>query len=202
MKTLLTKSQQIAHFTEQEIDQVAESFEERILKKNEALSDVGEICQYLYYVKSGCIRTLYHKSNGRESTRCLAFPGMFATNIHSFLRKVPSNESIQAIMPSKILFIHRDKFDRLIREIPAWEKLYHHHLENLCFDYLKRIESFINRDARERYELLLQHNPIVVQTLPNKIVASYLGITQESLSRLKKANNFLPFVNVFQASGG
>ena len=82
------------------------------------------------------------------------------------------------------LHTHKD-FYHLLEIIPSWEKFYRHYLEYAYVNNTNRLMSFLTQDATERYRQLLEINPKIVQRLPNKIVATYLNMSQETLSRLK-----------------
>ncbi|MDO3644262.1 Crp/Fnr family transcriptional regulator [Mucilaginibacter sp. L3T2-6] len=154
-------------------------------RRNEILLEKGKISQYMYFIAKGCLRILLIDDDGQEATRFLMFEGQMGTAFPSFVLKQPSKASIQCVEPSEMLVIGYNDYQRLIDEMPGWETMTRLNLERAYIDAIERIESLITMDARERYDILLKQNPIIVQRLPNKIVADYLGISQETLSRLK-----------------
>ncbi|MGN6398185.1 MAG: Crp/Fnr family transcriptional regulator [Mucilaginibacter sp.] len=154
-------------------------------RRNEILLEKGKISQYMYFIAKGCLRILLIDDAGQEATRFLMFEGQMGTAFPSFVLKQPSKASIQCVEPSEMLVIGYNDYQRLIDEMPGWETMTRLNLERAYIDAIERIESLITMDARERYDILLKQNPIIVQRLPNKIVADYLGISQETLSRLK-----------------
>jgi len=154
-------------------------------KRNEILLEAGSICRHMYFVNKGCLRVYLSDTEGRESTRFLIPDGRFGTAFPSFILQEPSPASIQALEPSEVLYISYADFRELPDLLPQWEKIY---LKNLEHDYImsiRRIESLITMDAKERYALLMKTEPGLIQRLPSKIIADYLGISQETLSRLK-----------------
>ena len=88
-------------------------------------------------------------------------------------------------MDSELLYMDRKNFYHLVESLPVWEKFYRHQLEYAYVVNTNRLMSFITNDATERYLLLLKENPEIIKRLPNRLVANYLNITQEGLSRLK-----------------
>ncbi len=94
-------------------------------------------------------------------------------------------EFVQAVEQTEVLSINKTDFYQLLEIIPRWEKLYRHYLEYAYVTNTNRLMSFITADAMERYQELLSKNPIVVKRLSNKMIASYLNISPETLSRLK-----------------
>ena len=94
-------------------------------------------------------------------------------------------ECTKAIETTELLYISRNDFYHLLDVIPAWEKFYRNYLEFAYVNNTKRLQSFATQDAAERYKLLLKESPHIVLRLSNKLVANYLNISQEALSRLK-----------------
>ncbi len=171
--------------SEAELVQVVRSFRLKETAKGEILLNKGEVCKHAYFVNRGCIRMFYLQQDGSEATRFFAFDNQFGTALSSLITQQPSFEFIQSVESSQLLSISKEEIQRLRKEIPAWNNLYISILEMAAVINTMRLESFITMDAKQRYEALLKQNPQIVQRISNKIVAQYLGITQESLSRLK-----------------
>jgi CRP-like cAMP-binding protein len=153
--------------------------------KNEFLVVKGDVSRYFYYLHSGCVRNFSIQDNGQESTRCIAFEQSFVGNLSSFLSQQPSEEFLQALEDSKFLMLHKSDFDTLLQESRVFERIYRQQLERTWLTNNWRLDSFLSMPAKKRYEHLIKTDPQIISRLSNKIVASYLGITQESLSRLK-----------------
>jgi CRP-like cAMP-binding protein len=110
---------------------------------------------------------------------------MVATSLSSFISRQPSFEFVDALENSELLYISHTNFDNLTKQFPEWEKFY---LKLLEFGYLyqnKKIEELVTLSAGERFAILMKEQPSYIQRLSNKVLASYLDITQETLSRLK-----------------
>lgn len=153
--------------------------------KNELLLSAGQTSQHTYFVGKGCLRIFFINEEGKDVTRYIAFENMMATALASFITKQPSFENIQVIEKSELLYISHDDFTSLMEIIPEWKAFYCSYLEKAYVNSNNRLMSFTTMDAKERYLLLLKINPAIVKRLPNKIVASYINISQETLSRLK-----------------
>jgi len=164
---------------------IAGCFKPLTAKRNEILLEKGKIARHMYFIARGCLRILLIDDAGQEATRFLLFEGQMGTAFPSFITKQPSKASIQCVEPSEMLIIDYNDYQQLIEEMPGWETMTRLNLERAYIDAIERIESLITMDARQRYDILLKQNPIIVQRLPNKFVADYLGISQETLSRLK-----------------
>lgn len=164
---------------------VLSHFKSKTAKKNEILLEKGNICQNIYFVVKGCLRIFLIGDDGQESTRILIFEGSFGTAFPSLVLRQPSAAAIQSIEVSELLFISHQHFQTLLDTIPGWEKMYRIILEKGYIESILRIESLISMDSAERYNILLEKNSKLIQRLPAKIVADYLGISQETLSRLR-----------------
>ena len=171
--------------TDEELETILSYFEPLQLKKNEMLLANGQNSQRTFFVVSGCLRIFFINEDGQDSTRYFAFENQFATALTSFITSEPSDEFIQAVEDSEVYYITHKNFYHLLNIIPQWEKFYRIYLETAYVNNTKRLMSFLVQDALEKYRQLLNENPIIVRRLSNKMVASYLNISQETLSRLK-----------------
>ncbi|MFS4473110.1 Crp/Fnr family transcriptional regulator [Chryseobacterium sp. T20] len=171
--------------TEKELETILSYFRPIQLKKNEMLLSNGQNSQRTFFVVNGCLRIFFINEEGQDSTRYFAFENQFATALTSFITSEPSEEFIEAVEDSEVYYISHKNFYHLLEIIPQWEKFYRIYLETAYVNNTKRLMSFLVQDALEKYRQLLDENPVVVRRLSNKMVASYLNISQETLSRLK-----------------
>lgn len=184
-KQLINYIKRIINVTNEELDKILSCFKPLEVEKNELLLIQGQTSQRTFFVGNGCLRIFFITEDGQEATRYLAFENNFATALCSFISNEPSLEFIQALEPTELLYISHKDFYHLLDLIPEWGKFYRHYLEKAYVNNTNRLMSFLTLDATERYKRLLNINPEIVQRLPNKIVATYLNISQETLSRLK-----------------
>jgi len=154
-------------------------------RRNEILVHKGDIARLLYFVVKGCLRIFLTNEDGSESTRHLVFDGQFGTAFPSFILRQPSAASVQSLGPSQLLTLSYTHRQTLFDKIPGWESMYRKEVEHAYIASIQRIEGLIAQDATARYKTLLLEQPELIQRLPSKIVADYLGISQETLSRLK-----------------
>lgn len=171
--------------TDAQLSVILSHFKSLKTVRNQLLLAEGEVAKNIFFVSSGCVRVYFIDENGQEATRYFAFENNFVSGLMSFIPQQPSHEFIQVVLPAQLLTISRNDFYYLLDTIPAWEKFYRHYLENAYVVNTGRLMSFITLSAGDRYRQLLNENPHIVQRLPNKLVASYLNISQETLSRLK-----------------
>ena len=167
------------------LDEIVSHFKPLTAKKNNLLLSQGETCNKLYFVNKGCIRTYYITEQGHEKTRFIAFEGMIATSLTSFISQQPSFEFVDVLENSELLYISRSNFYKLTNDFPDWGKFYVKLLESAYVYQNKKIEELVTLSAGGRYAILMKEHPGYIQRLSNKILASYLDISQETLSRLK-----------------
>jgi CRP-like cAMP-binding protein len=184
-KALASYIKQDIDVTDEELSRILSCFRPLTVKKQEVLLNRGQVNRQINFVTKGCLRLFFIDEKGEEATRYLAFENHFATALVSFISQEPSMEYVQALEDSEVLCIEKPDFERLLETVRNWEKFYRHYLESAYTTNTNRLMSFITMDAQERYRLLLEKNPEVVLRLSNKIVANYLNISQETLSRLK-----------------
>lgn len=171
--------------SEKELDYILTHFELKHTTKNEILLSANKTCKHLYFIQKGCLRIFCIQDDGQEWTRFVAFENEFATSMPSFINQEPSMAYIQTIEPSELLAVTYNDFYKLIDRFPEWERFYRVLLEHAYVKSVKRIEEFITMDAWQMYNTTLRNCPKLSQRLSNKQYASYLGISQETLSRLK-----------------
>lgn len=171
--------------TEDQLEHIFSFFVEKNCKKNEYLLREGEVCKHVYFVISGCVRLFSTNSEGEENTRYIAFEGKFGTCFTSLVTGQPAFENIQCLERTDVLSIFKDDFYRLVETDQAVNKIYRGILESAYITTQKRIYDFQGADSLQRIQWLLKHQPKILSRLSNKVVASYLGITPFTLSRLK-----------------
>ena len=172
-------------FSDETLEHIIAQFKPMIFKKNAILLPKGDLANKIYFINKGCIRTYYLTEQGHEKTRFIAFEGQVAGSLNSFISGQPSLEFVATLEDSELLYITRSKFYKLVKDFPEWERFYLKLLESAYNYQNKKIGEMVMLSAGERYNLLMKENPEYIKRLSNKILASCLDITQETLSRLK-----------------
>jgi len=177
--------QKIIDLTPPELALVLSLFEPVRQPRRTLLLQAGQVNQYMNFIERGSIRIFFIREDGQEATRHLAFEQQFITSLASFITQQPSYEYVQTLEASDLLRISRQNFYYLLECLPAWEKFFRRYLENAYLINLRVYQREITKDAEQRYQELLAQSPQVVLRLPNKMVASYLNMSPETLSRVK-----------------
>jgi len=171
--------------SDEEMELILSYFKPLTVKKNEILLREGGLANRMYFVVKGCLRIYFIKDVGTEVTRRIIFENDSSASMVSFITEQPSKEYIEAVTHSELLYMDRKDFYDLADTVPVWGRFYRHQLESAYVINTNRLMSFITNNATERYLSLLKESPEIVRRLPNRLVANYLNITQEGLSRLK-----------------
>jgi CRP-like cAMP-binding protein len=174
-----------ADFNEEELAEVLKCFKSRSVAKNEILLHEGRVCNEFYFVKTGCLRTYFIDKNGYEKTRYLMLDFHIGTALSSFISQEPSFEFIEALDNSEILFIAHTDFHKLFETNAPWQKFYTRILEMAYSFQNKKIEQLVTLNAKQRFDKVQEENPLLIQKVSNRILASYLDMREETLSRLK-----------------
>lgn len=154
------------------------------VQKNNHIVSIGERCDSLYFIESGLIRG-YYFDNGKELTNWFAQEQEFATCFYSFIANKPSFESIQAIEDCSLLQIPQKTLEKLYLQFPETERIGRIITENYYIKLEERVLSIRFKTAKERYQNLVDKKPALLQRASLGQIASYLGITQETLSRIR-----------------
>lgn len=173
-----------------EIDEMSFSefrhfFKPKTVKKNEFILKEGEVCQHNIFVNKGCLKFYLINDEGKELIRYFAFEGKFGTALSSLIDQKPSFESIQAIEDTELLMISRQDFFHLVDTVPQINFIYRDILEMAYITSQERIYGLQGQRALKQLKWLLSYQPKILSRLSNKVIASYLGVTPYTLSRLK-----------------
>jgi CRP-like cAMP-binding protein len=154
------------------------------LEKGSFLITEGKVCNHVWFLESGCLRGFYNL-NGKEISHWFGFENNFVTSFYSFISRQPCVENIQLIENCTLWAIAYEDLQGLYKKHPSVERLGRIMHERY---YIMLEERFMRnhfKESRERYENLMKHTPHILQRVPLGYIASYLGITQETLSRIR-----------------
>lgn len=146
----------------------------------------GKICRKVAYVQSGTLRLFYIDELGNENTCYFIQSDNFVAAFTSFLTNTPTHENITFIEDSVLFEIAKENLEKLSDEVPKMHIFRRVVAENLYISMEKRIAMMQSKTAKERYEKMLEENPDILLNVPLQYTASFLGITPQHLSRLRK----------------
>lgn len=158
----------------------------RMLNKGDYLIKAGRISTEVAFVRQGLLRSYYTKDNGEEITYCFTFEDNFMTAYSSLITGQPTYENIQALVPTELWILQKSDLESLGKKYPNWVLFQKYMAEQQYIDLETRFFSFQKEKASERYQELLQSHPRYFQQIPLQHLASYLGISQRHLTRIRR----------------
>lgn len=165
---------------------ILSAFETVSIKKKKDLLEEGTICKYLYFITKGCLRSFYVDSKGVEHIYQIRMENGWISDLESFFTQAPAKYTIEALEDSEMLRISFDRMEKLYEEVPKLERYFRILFQKAYINTLKRLNASMWDTALERYNEMLKEQPDMFQRVPLVYIASYLGITPESLSRIRK----------------
>ncbi len=172
--------------TDDEIDEVLALGKYKSLAKGDFFVKEGAVCKEIAFVVSGTFRSFYYSSEGEEITYCFTFSNNFITAYSSFLSQEKTMENIQALTNIELFVIPKHEITKLEKKSNNWVKFLKLMAEQEYIKMEKRIFMLQKEKAEKRYADLLANKPEYLQEIPLSYLASYLGITQRHLSRIRK----------------
>lgn len=171
--------------TVQEIELICSYFKPASMPKGAYFSKTGMYCTKLSFVQSGHMR-VFVTTKDKEITQWISPPGYFITDLMSFMYHTPARWNIQALTDCELLEIDKATYDKLSREVPIWKDLDKLFIIN-CFGFMEeRIFNHLHMSTEERFHQLMNTQPELFNLVPLQYLASMLGMTPETLSRLRK----------------
>lgn len=174
------------NFTSSECLVIAESFDLVNLKKGDTLLNQNNIVHNQYYVSSGCLRTFFVDKTGKEHTLQFAIKDWWISDYTAFFTTSKAILTIECIQDAVVFKISRKKMEELYLDIPKLETFFRKKMEKGFAAFQNRILSSLSQSAKERYTSFINMYPNIEQSVKNYHIASFLGITTESLSRIRK----------------
>jgi CRP-like cAMP-binding protein len=172
------------NISDNDLQTILSNFQERTVEKDKFVIKKGQVVAAYFFIKSGGLRIYFDKAD-REITGWLAFENDFFTELNSLKSGQPTQFNIQAIEKTTLLTIDKQQMDRLYKQFPVWQQFGRQIWENAFLKVIDGILSYQTMTAEARYLSMMQRSDLL-QKVPLKQLASYLGITQTSLSRLRK----------------
>lgn len=181
LKTFIAK---YASFSDAELETIAGKFKTKVVRKNNYLLSKGDTCKDIVFVNKGCLR-LYYVKDDVEISVWFAFEQSSAIEIYSFISENPSNYYLQAIEDSEVLYLPKTELNRLYQLHPKMQEMMRNFWEDVILNLINRFTALQTDSAEKRYLDLLS-KPAYLKTIPQKYLASFIGVTPTSLSRIRK----------------
>ncbi|HTF81914.1 MAG TPA: Crp/Fnr family transcriptional regulator [Cytophagales bacterium] len=173
-----------------EIRELSSSGIYKSFKKGDFLIKAGEVSKHLGFIHSGVFRTYYDTIEGNDTTYCLSFPNTFITAYSSYLAKEKSHLYIQALTDAELFVISKEALEHLTKKNMKWILFFKMITDTYYIALENRVFELQRENAETRYRNLMNNHPEYIQKVPLQYIASYLGITQRHLSRLRAEIQF------------
>jgi CRP-like cAMP-binding protein len=172
--------------TAHEVDLFTSLITTRHLKKRQYLLQAGDVCRTENFVTSGLLRAYTVDGQQHEHVLMFAAEDWWISDLYSFITGLPSTLHIEALEDSEIICIEKQSLEKLYAEVPAFERLMRILFQNAFVAQQQRILASISQTAEERYAAFIKKYPQLEQRIPQTQIASYLGMSPETLSRIRK----------------
>ncbi len=172
--------------TDEEFNICTKFFIPKKLKKHQFLLNEGDVCRYIGFVNSGCLREYKIDNKGVEHILQFAIEDWWVSDLHSFLSGLPATYNIDALQDSEVLLIEKSAREVLLNNCPKMERFFRLLIEANHVAAQQRIADSLSASAEERYLKFIKTYPRLFEQVPQNHIASYLGITPQSLSRIRK----------------
>lgn len=174
------------HLSEEQLDLFYGALEKKTVPKKTILLQQGEVCKFEAFIVKGCIKTYFIDKDGFEVILSFATENWWVSDITSFHEQKPSKMFIETLEETVLLLLSPPTKEHLLQQIPALERMFRLMVQRHLGSYQERLFGIIAHTAEERYDKFLEKYPDLSQRIPQHLIASYLGISAEFLSRIRK----------------
>jgi CRP-like cAMP-binding protein len=185
LEDLINKIKNSQHLSLKAEEFIYSISKEKTLPKGEVLIRQGQVVKKTFFITEGCLRSYCIDKNGREHTLLFAIKNWWISDYIAILNDELATLTIECLTKSKVIEFNSKELDGIHARFPEFESYQRHNLERHVVSLHKRILNQLQLSARERYDLFLKQYPAIEKHTRNYHIASYLGITQQSLSRIR-----------------
>ncbi|MDC8103183.1 Crp/Fnr family transcriptional regulator [Chryseobacterium sp. PTM-20240506] len=186
MKELFNFVLRFGNLNEQQIEFIKSKSTELHLSRDEYFSEAGKIARQVGFIVDGILRVCYYDNKGEEITKYFIEENNLVVDLESFDNEIHSSTYVQAVTDCTMIVFSRKDWLELLQTIVGWEAIVHKIISRALIQKVERRSPLVSEDATTRYLKFLEIYPTVVNRIPLSYIASYLGITQSSLSRIRK----------------
>jgi len=186
MKAFIDYILQFGNLNKQQTELIMSKAKMLELHKDEYFSEAGKIPKQVGFIIEGVVRFCYYNNKGQEITHHFIDENNFVSDQQKFEAQVVASEYIQAVTECKLLVFSKKDWDEIGNTIVGWDAITGLILKNCLLKTIERRSPLVSEDATTRYLSFIKNFPAIFNRVPLSHVASYLGITQQSLSRIRK----------------
>lgn len=187
METVINYLLQFGNLNQQQIDFITKKGKGVQLAKEDYFSEAGRIAKQVGFVLEGILRVCYYDNKGEEITKYFIDENNFVVDLDSFDNKIPSSEYVQAVTDCVLVVFAKQDWEEIANTIVGWESIVNKIVKKSLMQKIDRRSPLVSEDATTRYLAFMEKYPQMLNRIPLSYLASYLGVTQSSLSRIRKA---------------
>lgn len=173
-------------FTKEDLAVIKKQLTPKKLRKKQYLLQEGDVCKFVAFVEKGVLRSYTIAEKGTEHILQFALEGWLISDLYSFLTAEPANYTIDAIEDCELVLISKNAHEELLKTLPKYETWIRLQITGAYIALQRRLTSIISLSLEERYESFTSIYPHIVQRVPQHMIASYMGLTPETLSRVRR----------------
>ncbi len=185
MTTIISNISKIVNLTPEEQRWFLSKTEIKQYKAKSIILNAGEVCKHSYFVNSGVLRSFNINDNIVEHVLNFACEGWWIGDIYSLLSQKPGNLFIEVLEDAEVVLLSKENQELLFREIPKFERFFRILTENSLVAHQERLMDNLSLSAEDRFEKFCSKYPTLIQKVPQKHIASYIGVTPEFFSKMK-----------------
>lgn len=186
MKELVNYILQFGNLNQQQIDLITGKAKEIEIPKEQYFSEAGKISTQVGFVLDGVMRVCYYNNQGEEITKYFIDENNLVVDLESFNNSICSSAYVQAVTDCKLIVFSKPDWDELLNTIVGWDTIVNKITTRALMQKIDRRSPLVSEDATTRYLSFMEKFPKILNRVPLSYLASYLGITQSSLSRIRK----------------
>ncbi|WP_315057196.1 Crp/Fnr family transcriptional regulator [Chryseobacterium indoltheticum] len=183
---LISHIQNKVSLTKEEKTELQSFFSVKKLKKKQYLLQEGAVCKCLSFVNKGLLKSYFTDEKGGENINMFAFEGWWISDFKSFINHEKAVLNIDAVEETELLMITLEDYDKLMLKIPVMDRYFRILYQNSLVTKDYRLIASNSYTAEEKYLQLVQKNPEMIKRVPHNLIASYLGLAPETISRIRK----------------
>ena len=164
---------------------ILSKIKERKYLKNQFLVQQGDVCRYICFIVSVCVRSYHIDDDGNEHTVSFSIENWWSSDMGSFITQKPADYNVECIEPTSLIQFDSVLMEELYKTIPKLERVFRIITQNALVSAQRRVVNTFSKTARERFEIFRENYPELEQRIPQYMIASYLGVTKEFFSKIK-----------------
>ena len=172
--------------TPEEQDRITTYLKPRKIRKKQYLLQEGDVCKSIAFVEKGALRAYSIDDSGAEHIIQFALEGWTISDLYSFLTEEAATYNIDALEDSEVILISRVAHYEMLEKIPKYQSYILHLITGAYLAMTRRLTSVISNSSEERYETISELYPNILQRVPQHMIASYMGLKPETLSRVRR----------------